>query len=380
MALAATIIVATLAGCPYEDPFAEYRGVNLIAEQEKSVDDFEEAYLDGSDPASTPDYSLLEIPASYGPTAGLPDTTGATLDTIRRLELVNLLPNGDFEDGTTDPWIADGSGLTVSAPNLFTVKSDGELPESYIGFEVSAGQGAAVDLDSLPIPVVNGGRYFLQFLAKRDDAETELTLDFGDNETTSYNDLNGVSWNSPGPGDGSTPGPEEFPDPDVPRRDLPTQFVVSSTPNYLYLGSPKTVLPQAGFIDNVRIGRMDIMPVRALTLETKPTTGLELVPGTYSFSVWVKSEVDDEVTPATRNRYRSDRIALGANGRLELFLQADHGWSPTEWVKLTTTVELSQEEISAEDGLSLQLTTIHPQRPSVGSILIARPELTLGTE
>lgn len=383
LSLIGPAIVVLFVSCSWSDPFEEYRGIDLIANQAYTVDDFVEGYIDGSDPTTTPNYTALTTPGSYGTTTGLPDTTSATLGTIRSLETLNLVPNGDFETGLTTPWIIDGSGLDVEAPGSgsgFVVEASGQLSGAYIAFNVSTGQGAAVWLDALPIPVVVGGQYFLQFRARRALDTTTLTLDFGDDQTTSYNDLNGVSWESPGPDDDSTPAPESFPDATVTRQNLDTRFTVTDTPNYLYLGSPQPARFQQGYLDDVRVGRIDNGPVREVALETTPAEGLPLVPGTYTFSVYVKSEVDAEVTPASPNRFRAGQIALGVNGRLELFTAADNGWSSSEWVRVATVIELSPEEIESGAPARLQLATGGRSSGSVGSVLIARPTLLLGEQ
>ncbi|MFW6288973.1 MAG: hypothetical protein ACOC2Q_04255, partial [Spirochaetota bacterium] len=127
--IALTVLTSAffLVGCDFQDPFVEYRGVNLIEARGFTIDDFSEAYGDGSDPIATPDYILLEAPGSYGGTNGLPDTTFTTLDSIRSLEVINLVPNGDFEESDEDdeppsPWLA-GLPDGVLEPSRFKIES-----------------------------------------------------------------------------------------------------------------------------------------------------------------------------------------------------------------------------------------------------------------
>ena len=384
-----------LESCEWVDPYPEYRGVNLLEDRGLSVDDFAESYSDGSGPVGPPAYVTLTTPASYGSTTGLPDTNAATLATIRRLEIPNLIQNGDFADGTTDPWITDGTGLTVNAPDDgggpgtgFVVESAGVLSDPYIAFEVQPGQGAAVHLDddvnAMLISVAPGGRYFFQARIDR-TADTVVTFDFGDEDTTSYIELDGTSWVFEEPGGSADPGPEEVPDPDVPRLNVPMRAIApSASPaiaSYLYLGSPQgDARAQSGYLDDVRVGRLDNLPQRALTIPI-PATGdqLPFVPGSYTFSVYVKSEIDAEVTPAAPNAFRSRQIVLGGGDENRLFERDEYGWSTSTWVKLETVVTLDPDDIAAGGDLVLRLTTIDPLRPAIGRILVALPELVLGT-
>lgn len=377
--LTATLLAFTLSACEWEDPFPDYRGVNLITNRGYSVDDFAEAYGNGDDPASTGDYITLSEPGAYGSLDGLPDDSAETIATIRSLEVVNLIPNGDFEAGVS-PWITTGFTGGASPPSEFTVESAGVLIGSYVSFDVSANQGAAIDLDaSMTIPIVDGGRYFAQALIQRSESRTDITFDYGDDATTSYNYLNSVSWRSIGPDDGSQPAPEALPDPTVDYRDLGMQFTVTETPNYFYLGSPRSALSQSGYLDNVRIGRLDNRPVLELPIPLETATGLPLPTGRYTFSVYVKSEVSSEVTPGRPNRFRAGQIAIGANGFRTLFTQEEYGWTDSTWVRLEQVVEVRPDDALEGRPLRLQLSVVDTARPAVGSILIARPELSLGS-
>lgn len=378
-ALTVASLFCLVSACEWEVPFPDYRGVNLITNRGFSVDDFREAYDNGDDAAASDDYIVLAIPDDVGSLAGLPDESPETIATIRSLEVVNLIPNGDFETGAS-PWITTGLAGGVNAPSDFEIESEGVLTGSYVSFDVSANQGAAINLDtSMLIPLVHDGKYFAQALVVREESTTDITFDYGDDGTTSYNYLNTISWTSMGPEDGSDPSPELLPDPTVDYRDIGMQFTVTTTPSYFYLGSPRDALSQAGYLDDVRIGRLDNRPVLELALALEDAGGLPLPSGNYTFSVYVKSEVDSEVTPDKPNRFRAGQIAIGANGFRTLFTQQEHGWSESTWVRLQTVVRVTPDDVLEARPLRLQLTTVDPSRPAVGSILIANPELSIGS-
>lgn len=372
-------------GCDWVDPFPEYRGVNLIAEQGLTVDGFSEAYTDGSDPLTTFDFVAIATPtpAEYGGTSGLP---AGSQSTIRRLEVVNLVADGDFEAqpivGPPNPaanWITAGSG-GVAAPGAFDVVDSGDpAMGQWVSFSIAPSQGALYDLDNdLPAGTwAENAKYFFLMDFQRQSDTTVITVAYGSNARIAYAE----PWLSPGPDDDSTPVVESFPEIENGSAARTTRFAaIAPTNNFFFVGSPTITASQVGFADNLRIGRIDNMPHLSLALEAAPTTGLPLVAGAYSFSVYVKAEIDAQVTPVTGNAFRPDQIVLGANDRFQRFTAGEIGWSQNQWVEVSATVELREDELGNTPALRLQLTVIDQQFPAVGRILFAAPSLTLGTE
>jgi hypothetical protein len=122
---------------------------------------------------------------------------------------------------------------------------------------------------------------------------------------------------------------------------------------------------------------VDALPHIALTLPAATGDQLPLVAGDYDFSVYVKSEIDSQVTPAIGNAFRSGQIMLGLNNDLYVISRAEGGWSSTEWVEASVTVKITQEQIDNADPLVFRISPSHPNSPKVGRILIAAPSLEL---
>lgn len=380
-------LVVLAAGCEWSDPFAEYRGVNLVTDRGASVDGFAESYGDGSDPAATFDYITLTgglTAAEYGATTGLPS---GVEDTIRRVEIPNLMPNGDFE-ATVPPASPAQWDLAIAPPTQFVVHdaaTPGPGPNAVITnrsvyFEVNPEDIAAFDLTNLADGLVASAAYHYSFDFRRDDVNTEITVGYSNGDPDSANTVWFERWVAENYGSLSAPLPvESLPDPSPTELDLETIFVSqeSAIAQYLTLGSlVKTPAFQSGYLDNWTVGRVDNLPHLALTLDADPASGQSIVPGEYEFSVYVKSEIDSQVTPTTPNAFRAGQILLGKDDVYELFTREDAGWSTTEWIRVSTSVGVSRVDLS--DGqVELQLTLATADAPAVGRILIANPSLEL---
>ncbi|MCK4516935.1 MAG: hypothetical protein KAU31_16850, partial [Spirochaetaceae bacterium] len=153
------------------------------------------------------------------------------------------------------------------------------------------------------------------------------------------------------------------------------------TEHHLYVGAPNSadpVTPQQGHIDDVRIGRYDILPHVALSLGSAVSDGsLEILPGLYRFSVYVKSEIDSEVTPTAPNAFRPGQITLGINDLWGTSTIGDVAWSTSEWVQVSFGGLLTREDLAQTDVVTLRLTVSSNDNPMVGRILIAAPTFEL---
>jgi hypothetical protein len=108
---------------------------------------------------------------------------------------------------------------------------------------------------------------------------------------------------------------------------------------------------------------------------------LPLVESQYEFSVWVKSEIDSEVTPAAGglNRFRAGQIVLGINDDFALITQADAEWDTTTWTQVSATFQLSQEDLLVDPPMVVRLAITHPDSLVIGSVLIADPVVELAS-
>lgn len=381
-------IVALVVGCEWTDPFADYRGVNLVTDRGASVDGFAETYGDGSDPGVGYDYITITgglTGAEYGATTGLPSGVEGT---IRRVEIPNLLPNGDFE-ATVPPASPAQWNLAIAPPTQFVVH-DGTTPgpgpnavitNRSVYFEINPEDLAAFDLTTLADGLVPSAAYHYSFDFRRDDITTEITVGYSNGDPVEPNTVSWERWVSTQYDSLSVPlQVETLPSPSPPSLDEETIFVTQEAPapaQYLTLGSlVETPAFQSGYLDNWTVGRLDNLPQLTLTLEASAATGLSIVPGDYAFSVYVKSEIDSQVTPATQNAFRAGQILLGKDNVFELFTRAGAGWSTTEWTKVSTTVRVSRVDL-ADGRIELQLTLSTADAPGVGRILIANPSLEL---
>ena len=357
----------------------EYRGVDLISNRGLSVANFTDSYNAGT----TPDYDYinfeeLTVPALYGSTTGLPASPGS----VYRLELVNLMPDGDFElrnDGDNldvDPFWTVDPGATLEGDNAAGLAITGM--SAY--FEVAGREAAFFDLrGGLLDTLVYPGSYHLNLLLRRATDITRVNFDYG-SLTTSFLTQDNISWESDPDPANATLDVEIFPN-DV-NIDVVNIFgVAGGTEHYLYVGAPETgdaVNGQQGHIDDVRIGRYDIFPHVALPLGSSVVDGsLDILPGLYRFSTYVKSEIDSEVTPNTANAFRPGQVTLGINGRWGTTTIAEAAWSASEWVQVSFDGLVRSADLNQADAVTLRLTVTSDGNPMVGRILIAAPTFEL---
>jgi hypothetical protein len=391
------IIVAAIfvvSSCTWVDPFPEYRDRNLILERDLSVDSFAADSI--TDPGTTFEYVRVTAltAAEYGTTAGLPDDA---ITTIRRLEAVNLFPDGDFElsvpgDSPPDPngaavplpyWdIDDTTGPPLETPDAFTVDGGDVIQGNSVYYHLIGDQAAALDLDTHALDgFVEPAVYFLSLQFVREFPKSVITFDYGnDSSPLQTTWLDNQSWTVLSRQDNETPV-ETLPTPGDPLLNKITVFAASGTgSNFFYVGSPRNSNGQSGWVDNIRLGRLDSIPHVALPISASGAEGsLPLVPGAYRVSVYVKSEIDDQVTPGANgaNRFRAGQIALGLNDDFTLISRADGGWTMNEWVQVSAVFHVDDRAMDSDNPATVRLTVIHQDNPVVGSVLIAAPALEL---
>lgn len=395
------VATAVFAACQWEDPFPEYSGINLIEDRGLNVDSFAADHMDGSDP-TTFEYVQITTPADFGTTTGLP--SGAET-TIRRLEAVNLFPDGDFEASVVGAWGAPEVLVNWDAdssveppaedPTTFEVVADGPISGQALLFETSGRKAGTLDLDARALDLFSqGGNYFISFQFVRDDPTMSITLDYGDASTGSFLAADNRSWTidsrgeddeeedeeEEGEGNGATPV-ETVPTPGDANLDIVTDFYASdTTTNFFYVGSPQSADAQKGHLDNVRLGRFDPYPHVSIDIPLENANGtLPLIASQYRVALYVKSEVADQVTPSEngKNRFRAGQLVVGINDELELVTRDDWGWDADTWVEVSLVFQLEFEDLTNDPPMMLRLGILHEDSLVIGSVLIANPRVEL---
>ena len=351
----------------------EARGVTLASSSA--------GYLDSGVATTFAYIELTELaPAGYGSDVGLP--SGAT---VYRLETLNLLPDGDFEASTVGV-PPDGWDL-IGSPSEFRVLDAPMDPAfgtgSYLSFNVGApGTGGRINLDNLHYSIVGNATYHIQFEVIRRSDAAELLLDYGNDDPISPVSyltlfLGSAAWYFRQ--DGEPPVLERFPG----VKDLfdrsPLFYSSPTGPDFLYVGSPTQSQGSNGFADNIRIGRLDNLPHWRLPVAAEHDGALDLVPGRYRFRLFVKSEIDAQVTPAPAglNRFRSDQITIGIDNSFRTYAGADYSISSGGWTEIISSFRLTTADLAGAPTIAIQITPSGLDSPAVGSILIAAPRLEL---
>jgi hypothetical protein len=354
---ACIVILWTVSGCG-NDPFYDFRGVNLISGS-------------FSDPAWAVDPSdtYMTFEAS-----GESFTDGTP---AYRLEINNLFSNGDFEAsaaGTQPPnWAPAGPG---AASDAYSVAANG-IQGNSLSFNIASNQ----DRLSFDLAAGSGdGLMGLTYIVKLDFniAQNQLAL--------SYNDggKDNTSWKISATNDVTLPFP--------PQQDPPNPEFSVESPAAGQFYSVNTVDASAvrsGYVDNIRMVRTDI-PVRLRCVVQFSSAGRpDLVPGRYKFTIFVKN--DSTVTPVTANRFPARGVSIAVDGASDgsfsyiespaLALPTDTGADWSGWTEVSGTfMAASIPDTSLPDSPMLQLS-ISPTDVSnaytydVGSILIAGPRL-----
>ncbi len=301
--------------CNLDPSFSEYEGEDFLSQ------------TSWSDWELMPDYTF-----ETGTTAGdymdfspVPGETGPNGGEVYRLEIKNLLKNGDFSDGaSTLPWKyydAYAPALpTTTIPNttiMEIVTSNGDYKADFNIYS----DGGTIDERLLinpysdfiqPLTYIGGKIYLFSFNYELNSDTDKLHLYFfknwiyTDTSLSSFNYITEDLTNYP-----SLTIPE--PDPENPENITPNYFTSSESGfENDYLGFAK-VSTQLGKFDDFTIIRSpdsDFDLRLRLKLNVDHRSDLELISGYYRFSIWVK-EAD---LSALANKYHSDRVELGIRG------------------------------------------------------------------
>ncbi len=404
-ALLAGAGLLVLGGCEQvTDFFSDYRNVNLIEQAGFGNEAWElvGATAGGEEIENLDTYVNLEpVSGAAASTESLPG--GVEADDIRRFEIVNLFPDGDFDEGDVSAWTSSdggndavvslaGAGDTLSI-NGDSLVYDVQSQDVWINRNLSGSDGLTDDFV--------GQHYTIAFDFKTrenaifayftyDGASTwNLQKDWS--STTQAGDL--TLW--------SFDGPEVQPDAEV--------FagpVAAGEEHQFTIGAPEAVqdserIPTSGSLDNLRIARSDIAPKLRLQVPVagNPFGDSSLPSGNYRFSIFVRidpthtndtSDTADNVS----NRFPGDRATLSISVRETEQNRAVHDlyeevtvhdpdedvdW--TEWTEVsiegflqTEDADYTRQDVVVEVSIS-PTDLVAPAGIRPGSLLIAAPQL-----
>ena len=368
--------IVMMSSCEPVNPFPEYVGVNLLESRGVSPETSAAGYLAGPLPAMSFDYIVLTplTAAEYGAAPH-----GTPVPDVYRLELVNLFPDGDFE--ATAPG-ASPADWEDNGPDFFEVADDPGpgLTGRYLAFDVTSPSYARLELDAhLLDGLVADATYHLELETVRKTRTSAVVFDYGDDAHTSHLKMNGLSWTFEQAGKQDTPV-EVFPNPGDETFNGPGSFYANAAGDgYFSVGSPLAGTLSAGYVDNIRVSRVDIMPHWSFVVPVDPldAEALLLVPGRYRFRVFVKDEIDSQVTPNVQNRFRSRQITIGVDGAFSTYSGTALGWDSTQWIEVIHEFRLTAAQLASSAAVRIQLTPSSLDTPRIGSILISSPVLEL---
>jgi hypothetical protein len=399
------LLLLGLAGCrQVSDFFSDYRGVNLVAGAgfDSSEWSLTDNFVGATNVPNLDDYAAIsgEVSGAAATTEGLPDGTDAA--SIRRLEILNLFPNGDFDDAGA----AAESRWTVSAV------------DTSVGIATTG--DATIDGNSLAFDVASIEDYITHPLAGSDGlsdgfqigVEYSVNLDLRTDQDTLFGYNEG------------TVGGEQFTTWSLTTRATSPQvwdFFTEAVPlaryiadeaaaqNYFTIGSPVSVpeaarISQSGSLDNLRITRSDITPMYRLTVnpQDNPYSEMPIISGTYQFTVYVRTdpthtnEASDEsdnvanrfpaasVTLSMAVRRAEDSVATSSVRQTFTVEGTDGGWG--SWTALTITDFLQTDDADYTDGELYVELTVSPTDlltaagVAPGALLIAAPTLNLTSQ
>ncbi len=379
--------------------WSDYIGVNLIADRGFNSwnADREEAY-----------YMNFEHPeeASALVIDGLP--AGTTEDAVYRLEIPNLMPNGDFEasNTTTDAdtgtagiqpqnWSENGGAIDPATSYYYEIFDSDGSPEKASSslamygntfyFTTTKEEQIPYDLSTIADGFIADATYAVRF----DLSSTYATnYEYNDGVSDSYNATPWIFEKS------ETYDIRTFPPPL-----LDPQFTAAAGGGYFSIGlldDSTAESLQSGYIDNIRIVRSDIRSCAYILVPTEGegSTSPKLLDGTYSFSVYVRKDPTNTTgTDPVNNRMPVTAVSIcagyrvGENGETipfsspAVFTAADYedGWAA--WTNVTTYVDLKLSQIYGDGTAYLELmitptdTSAAGAARDAGSVLIAAPRL-----
>ncbi len=388
-------ILLSLFACNNGDLFPEYENTNLLSAESRELSPTQWI----TDQTST--YMTYEEVSGtgYEPPDGHSDAT------VYRLEIKNLVPNGDFETSTAgtvpNGWsvVNNGGGADtleiIDAGNLGSGVSQGLINDKTMHFAVdNAADMVIYDLRDPTYGVtdglIGGASYLIRY-----DYRTSGQLFFEYNDTVSSL----YFWSFYGGPNGDRPSSLtnliEFP-PSHLYGEFPDIAVGSATDyNYIFgsLNSAQSG-PQEGYIDNVRLIGTDITYKLKLNLSVNDTVQ-PLISGTYRFSIYIKRDP----SAGTGNRFQTNRVTIGIKGggvggeentfdeslysNFKTYYEGEDGadWSKWTEIKVDCFVQIPENISNSTKILELTVCPTDDQYGALnmdaGSILISSPSLIM---
>lgn len=425
--LVPVLSLLVLTGCTLStDYFGEYRGVNLLGNYDFDAVDSGGAPKWKLAPSTSSDFMTWERigPTSTDPArdtaASVPTVGPDGVSPVYRVEIKNLIPNGDFEDAsktgdgqTTLPafWSTSDylsnpvaiASLIKFGPSPSTTALPGALDGRALGWSASqAGDQLRLDLHAGAVSLATNAwsasryRFRSDLINVSDKFEVGLFLYTSAGAKVDRSERTSSARLQPGDWTVSTLLADNSAD-HTSRFGVSEFFLTETDPSLLstegrilVFGANDALTPYAAVIDNLRLVPDDqVLGVQAvfprLDSGTKP-----LLPGSregmYVFSVFVRNDP----TANTLNRFSPADVSIVLKARTKAGDKSDGskpsglrpagGWST--WTKLTFNLGFdfvnNDQELAGANALTITIspTSGSAGHPDAGSLLISQPVLT----
>jgi len=401
------ISIGLLTTCKNPVSFAEYVGENFLAADSLTSEGWalmpDLDFTADSAGTAAADYMDFTATGATGPEGG----------PVYRLEIRNLLQNGDFEDGTVAPWrYFDGTSVLAPPVGKMEIISSGQ--EQIDGYTanipdppgINADERLQINLSTAfvnPATYLTGKNYYFNFDYRTNSLLYMLFPQW--DSSTLGGELFLAQGGPDGTGDNQSILNRNTYPPVVPIQDQRnSNLILTSAAASDGLGFAGET--QSGSFDNFRIvrgaeGNFDLRLRLKLNLDHRPD--LTLIPGYYKLTLWVKQE---DLTSKT-NTFHADRVELGIKGydlenqinveEYKVFYKTQAladayvtttGTFPGDWTGSWVQLELASDKLIQLPNISqdpvLELT-ISPSNPGItdkswnrltaGTLLIADPAL-----
>jgi len=390
-------MVLAVSGCKLNtDYFSDYRGVNILANSDFSTAKWSLA---------APNYMTLQDAGTTGP-----DGTSRAY----RLSVNNLMPNGDFQDSTTNStWQTELTTAGYSTADLIwsSVQDytpfSAVLPSIMIGISPTTGSSpAATSATALGWAAINVGEALR--LNMKNAVGSTLWPTSGSSIFRIWASLYNTSSNTSIPivpltsSNTATSNTLATPDWTLNTTATPTlyewtqAFTSNATvnePEVTEFGSLATARSAVTF-QSVRIVPDDKTLVAKLVFSSLKSGSLPLLPGSgsgvYTFSVYVK----DDPNAGSNNIFLASAITIsvqadvnsGSPTYVKSVTRADGGWS-SSWQKVSVSMGFDFVSQDPTDGTAVLTIAISPTYsalstaalsgyPDAASLLVSEPSLT----
>ena len=372
----------SLSTCKQTDLFSEYRGTNL---------------LDGISfttwvPDQTGPYMNYEQVSGtgYEPPSDLPG------EEVYRLEIKNLIPNGDFEATTAGAaplgWTAYNGGGTVTLDVIDS--GSGQIYGKTMHFAMdNAASRVYLNLRDVSYGSADGFKADASYLIHFDyKTKNSIIFEYNTGTVDQYT----TRWKGGGGINGSLSNPSITNTINFPASEIEGAFpdITANMDNQYYsFGSLEQGQVQEGYVDNFRLIRTDLSYKLRLHLNYADDTVEPLISGYYRFSIYVK---EDPSVGTIYNRFASDRVCIGITGggvssdgtgfdessfsNYTQYYNGQDGQDWSAWTKISVDLAL-QIPNSSSRAMELSICPTDDSKGSlnmdVGSILISSPSLEM---